>query len=73
MTGPRPNPLADVATESCAVDAPYTATVQELHRSSSRAVARYGPTTAGSAPAGACVMPQTLGVGIRAPVGRGRA
>ena len=31
MTGPRPNPLADLATESCAVDAPYTATVQELH------------------------------------------
>ena len=31
MTGPRPNPLADHSTESCAVDAPYTATVQELH------------------------------------------
>jgi D-sedoheptulose 7-phosphate isomerase len=31
MTGPRPNPLADHATESCSVDAPYTATVQELH------------------------------------------
>lgn len=31
MTGPRPNPLADDSTESCAVDAPYTATVQELH------------------------------------------
>ncbi|WP_435741281.1 D-sedoheptulose-7-phosphate isomerase [Nocardioides sp. SYSU DS0663] len=31
MTGPRPNPLAEVADEVCAVDAPYTATVQELH------------------------------------------
>ena len=31
MTGPRPNPLADAADERCAVDAPYTATVQELH------------------------------------------
>jgi D-sedoheptulose 7-phosphate isomerase len=31
MTGPRPNPLADLATQSCVVDAPYTATVQELH------------------------------------------
>jgi D-sedoheptulose 7-phosphate isomerase len=31
MTGPRPNPLADAAIECCAVDAPYTATVQELH------------------------------------------
>src|SRR5690606_13120232 len=31
MTGPRPNPLADHSSESCAVDAPYTATVQELH------------------------------------------
>jgi D-sedoheptulose 7-phosphate isomerase len=31
MTGPRPNPLADAAHEVCAVDAPYTATVQELH------------------------------------------
>jgi D-sedoheptulose 7-phosphate isomerase len=31
MTGPRPNPLADHSTQSCAVDAPYTATVQELH------------------------------------------
>ena len=31
MTGPRPNPLAEHSTESCAVDAPYTATVQELH------------------------------------------
>jgi D-sedoheptulose 7-phosphate isomerase len=31
MTGPRPNPLADLSTEACVVDAPYTATVQELH------------------------------------------
>jgi D-sedoheptulose 7-phosphate isomerase len=31
MTGPVPNPLAAEATECCAVDAPYTATVQELH------------------------------------------
>ncbi|MEP9383799.1 SIS domain-containing protein [Nocardioides sp. KR10-350] len=31
MTGPLPNPLAEHATEYCAVDAPYTATVQELH------------------------------------------
>jgi len=31
FTGPRPNPLADVATECCAVEASYTATVQELH------------------------------------------
>lgn len=31
MTGPLPNPLAEQATECCAVDAPYTATVQELH------------------------------------------
>lgn len=31
MTGPLPNPLAEHSTESCAVDAPYTATVQELH------------------------------------------
>jgi len=31
LTGPRPNPLAERATECCAVDAPYTATVQELH------------------------------------------
>jgi D-sedoheptulose 7-phosphate isomerase len=31
MTGPRPNPLAEHSTQSCAVDAPYTATVQELH------------------------------------------
>jgi D-sedoheptulose 7-phosphate isomerase len=31
LTGPLPNPLAEHATEVCAVDAPYTATVQELH------------------------------------------
>ena len=31
MTGPLPNPLAESATSVCAVDAPYTATVQELH------------------------------------------
>jgi D-sedoheptulose 7-phosphate isomerase len=31
MTGPAPNPLAEHSTEFCAVDAPYTATVQELH------------------------------------------
>lgn len=31
LTGPRPNPLAEAATEACCVDAPYTATVQELH------------------------------------------
>jgi D-sedoheptulose 7-phosphate isomerase len=31
MTGPAPNPLAAEATESCAVDASSTATVQELH------------------------------------------
>jgi D-sedoheptulose 7-phosphate isomerase len=31
MTGPLPNPLAERSTECCAVDAPYTATVQELH------------------------------------------
>jgi D-sedoheptulose 7-phosphate isomerase len=31
FTGPRPNPLADLAHESLVVDAPYTATVQELH------------------------------------------
>ena len=31
MTGPLPNPLAEQASESCAVDAPYTATVHELH------------------------------------------
>jgi D-sedoheptulose 7-phosphate isomerase len=31
LTGPLPNPLAEHASEACAVDAPYTATVQELH------------------------------------------
>ncbi|HET7399671.1 MAG TPA: SIS domain-containing protein [Intrasporangium sp.] len=31
FTGPRPNPLADLADESLSVDADYTATVQELH------------------------------------------
>lgn len=31
MTGPRPNPLAELADEVCAVEAPWTATVQELH------------------------------------------
>jgi D-sedoheptulose 7-phosphate isomerase len=31
LTGPMPNPLAEEASETCAVDAPYTATVQELH------------------------------------------
>jgi D-sedoheptulose 7-phosphate isomerase len=31
FTGPRPNPLADVAHEAMAVDARFTATVQELH------------------------------------------
>jgi D-sedoheptulose 7-phosphate isomerase len=31
FTGPRPNPLADAATEALCVDATYTATVQELH------------------------------------------
>jgi D-sedoheptulose 7-phosphate isomerase len=31
MTGPAPNPLALAATEACSVEAPFTATVQELH------------------------------------------
>jgi D-sedoheptulose 7-phosphate isomerase len=31
FTGPRPNPLAELADEALAVDAPFTATVQELH------------------------------------------
>jgi D-sedoheptulose 7-phosphate isomerase len=31
LTGPQPNPLADVADESLCVDSAYTATVQELH------------------------------------------
>jgi D-sedoheptulose 7-phosphate isomerase len=32
LTGPAPNPLADAADESLAVDAPSTATVQEVHQ-----------------------------------------
>jgi D-sedoheptulose 7-phosphate isomerase len=31
FTGPRPNPLAEAAHEALSVDAPFTATVQELH------------------------------------------
>ncbi len=31
FTGPRPNPLAEVADETLCVEAAYTATVQELH------------------------------------------
>ena len=31
FTGPRPNALASIADESLAIDAPQTATVQELH------------------------------------------
>ena len=31
FTGPRPNPLAEVADEAMSVDANFTATVQELH------------------------------------------
>lgn len=31
LTGPRPNPLADLADEAVCVEAPSTATVQELH------------------------------------------
>jgi len=31
LTGPRPNPLAEVADEVCAVESDYPATVQELH------------------------------------------
>jgi D-sedoheptulose 7-phosphate isomerase len=31
MTGPLPNPLAELSDEVCSVAAPYTATVQELH------------------------------------------
>ncbi len=31
LTGPRPNPLADVADEALSVDSQFTATVQELH------------------------------------------
>lgn len=31
LTGPGPNPLADAAEEALCVEAPFTATVQELH------------------------------------------
>jgi D-sedoheptulose 7-phosphate isomerase len=31
FTGPRPNPLADIADEALSVDSRFTATVQELH------------------------------------------
>jgi len=31
FTGPRPNPLAEIADEAMSVDARFTATVQELH------------------------------------------
>jgi D-sedoheptulose 7-phosphate isomerase len=31
FTGPRPNPLADIADQALSVDSPFTATVQELH------------------------------------------
>ncbi|MGY0390248.1 SIS domain-containing protein [Nocardioides sp. WG-D5] len=31
MTGPLPNPLADLSDEHCSVEARYTATVQEMH------------------------------------------
>lgn len=31
FTGPRPNPLAELTDEVLSVDAPFTATVQELH------------------------------------------
>jgi D-sedoheptulose 7-phosphate isomerase len=31
FTGPRPNPLAEIADEALSVDAAFTATVQELH------------------------------------------
>lgn len=31
FTGPRPNPLAELADEALCVEAPFTATVQELH------------------------------------------
>jgi D-sedoheptulose 7-phosphate isomerase len=32
LSGPRPNPLADVADDAICVDAPATATVQEVHQ-----------------------------------------
>jgi D-sedoheptulose 7-phosphate isomerase len=31
MTGPAPNPLADIADDALSVNAPHTATIQELH------------------------------------------
>ena len=31
LTGPRPNPLADLSFDAIAIDAPSTATVQEIH------------------------------------------
>jgi D-sedoheptulose 7-phosphate isomerase len=31
FTGPRPNPLADIADQALSVESPFTATVQELH------------------------------------------
>ena len=31
LTGPAPNPLADVADDAVCIAAPHTATVQELH------------------------------------------
>jgi D-sedoheptulose 7-phosphate isomerase len=31
FTGPRPNPLADIADHAVSVESPFTATVQELH------------------------------------------
>jgi D-sedoheptulose 7-phosphate isomerase len=31
LTGPRPNPLSELAHEALCVEAPFTATVQELH------------------------------------------
>ncbi len=32
LTGPRPNPLAELADDAVAVDAPATATIQEVHQ-----------------------------------------
>jgi D-sedoheptulose 7-phosphate isomerase len=32
MTGPAPNPLADLAHDALVVAAPHTATVQEIHQ-----------------------------------------
>ncbi len=31
LTGPRPNPLADMSFDAISIDAPTTATVQEIH------------------------------------------